>query len=203
MRTTLQFGLVALWALNMAGSAWAQARSASYGQLTLAVDGTTVTGVFSDARVGNGTDDAPQFTCVFPLRATFANGPMAVTVWDSDAHGQERISGTLTVTGDMARLRLQQNPPGCDMTGEDFVKIGFEEASDRDGTWTSVRLVSADRAPFHAAPLESSTRRGYVVQWDPVVIYRRIGTWLDAEYYGGRHPVRGWLRDGDLAPDHP
>jgi hypothetical protein len=36
-----------------------------------------------------------------------------------------------------------------------------------------------------------------------VVIYRRIGPWLESEDLNARRAVRGWLRESDLAPDQP
>jgi hypothetical protein len=36
-----------------------------------------------------------------------------------------------------------------------------------------------------------------------VVIYRRIGPWLEGENLNARRRVRGWLRESDLAPDQP
>jgi hypothetical protein len=36
-----------------------------------------------------------------------------------------------------------------------------------------------------------------------VVIYRRIGPWLEGEDLNARRAVRGWLRASDLAPDQP
>ena len=83
-------------ALNVSAAS-AQAKSGLYGNLTLGVDGATVTGAFSDARTGNGTDDAPQFSCLFVLRGVSgsgADGATKVMVWsppDSATTG-----GTLT-----------------------------------------------------------------------------------------------------------
>ena len=196
-----------------ANSAWGQAKSGIYGQLTLGVDetvngaahGATVTGVFADSRVGNGTDDAPQFTCIFALRGTLVKGEAAVTTWfpgDAPADKQT-ITGTLTLTGDTAKLRLKEQPGGCDMTGDEFTKEPYAEPSVKDGAWTAVRMVGASRADFVQAPVNGSSRKGYVVKGDGVVVYRHVGAWADAEYLNGRRPVRGWLRESDLFPDHP
>ena len=107
----------------MAGlnGALAQAKSGLYGNLTLGVDGTTVTGVFSDARAGNGTEDAPQFTCLFVLRGVLGSGPndaVKVTVWSPpDA---ATTGGTLAFEKETAKLRLEGDPPGCSATGDEF-----------------------------------------------------------------------------------
>ena len=100
MRTAT--GVAILFAiLNALGvsAASAQAKSGLYGNLTLGVDGVTVTGVFSDARPGNGTDDAPQFSCLFVLRGVSgsgADGATKVTVWSPP--DTATTGGTLTFT---------------------------------------------------------------------------------------------------------
>lgn len=184
--------------------ALAQAKSGLYGNLTLGVDGTTVTGVFSDARAGNGTEDAPQFSCLFVLRGTPGSGPndpVKVTVWSPpDA---ATTLGTLSFEKDTAKLRLEGDPPGCSATGDEFASEAYEEPSVMEGKWTSVRLVSIASADVREAPVDSSSARTRLTKGDVVVVYRRIGPWLEGENLNARRRVRGWLRDRDLAPDHP
>ena len=132
-------------------AASAQAKSGLYGNLTLGVDGATVTGAFSDARTGNGTDDAPQFSCLFVLRGVSGGG----------ADGATKV------------------------------------------TVCSVRLVSAATAEVRQAPVNGSSAKARLSKGDVVVIYRRIGPWLEGEDLNARRAVRGWLRASDLAPDQP
>jgi hypothetical protein len=182
----------------------AQAKSGLYGKLTLGVDGATVSGVFSDARVGNGTDDEPQFSCLFVLAGTIASdpkGPVKVTVWSPpDA---ATTDGSLTFEKDTAKLRLEGDPPGCAAMGDEFVSAAYEEPAVKDGKWTAVRLVSAAKADMRQAPVAGSSMRTQLTQGDVVVIYRRIGPWLEGEDLNARRVFRGWLRQSDLAPDHP
>ena len=196
--------LLTLAAAAGAGAACAQAKSGLYGNLTLGVDGTTVTGVFSDARAGNGTEDAPQFSCQFVLSGTSgseANGAFKVTVWSPP--DVATTSGTLSFDKDTAKLRLEGDPPGCSATGDEFVSAAYEEPSVMDGKWTSVRLVSVASAEVREAPVDGSSARTRLKKGDVVVIYRRIGTWLEGENLNARRAVRGWLREMDLAPNHP
>jgi hypothetical protein len=185
-------------------AASAQAKSGLYGNLTLGVDGTTVTGLFSDARVGNGTEDTPQFSCLFVLRGVLgsgSDGATKVTVWsppDSASTG-----GTLTFAKDTAKLRLEGDPPGCAATGDEFASAAYEEPSVMDGKWTSVRLVSAATAEVRQAPVNGSSAKTRLSKGDVVVIYRRIGSWLEGEDLNAQRAVRGWLRASDLAPDQP
>jgi hypothetical protein len=186
------------------GAAVAQAKSGLYGNLTLGLDGTTVTGVFSDARAGNGTEDEPQFSCLFVLRGMLGSGPdgaVKVTVWSPpDA---ATTSGTLALVKDTAKLRLEGDPPGCSATGDEFASEAYEEPSVMDGKWSSVRLVSAATAEVREAPVNGSSAKTRLSKGDVVVIYRRIGPWLEGEDLNARRAVRGWLRESDLAPDHP
>jgi hypothetical protein len=187
-----------------AAAACAQVKPGLYGNLTLGVDGTTVTGVFSDARVGNGADDAPQFSCLFVLRGTSGsdtNGPVKVTVWSPP--DTATTNGTLTVEKGTAKLRLEGDPPGCAATGDEFVSAAYEEPSVMDGKWTSVRMVTAASAEVREAPVDGSSARTTLNKGETVVIYRRIGPWLEGEDLNARRTVRGWLRERDLAPEQP
>jgi hypothetical protein len=184
--------------------AFAQVKSGLYGNLTLGVDGTTVTGVFSDARTGNGTEDAPQFSCLFVFRGILGSEPdgtMKVTVWSPP--DVATTNGTLTAEKDTVKLRLEGDPPGCSATGDEFVSAAYEEPSIKDGKWTSVRLVSVATAAVREAPVDGSSARTRLTKGEVVVVYRRIGPWLEGEDLNARRVVRGWLRESDLAPDHP
>lgn len=213
MRTASRVILFTIVTTAALSGAFAQAKSGLYGNLTLGVDGTTVSGVFSDARVGNGAEDAPQFSCLFVLRGTLGNdaagsepnGMVKVTAWSpSDAASNSaKTSGTLTFEKDMAKLRLEGDPPGCSATGDEFQSEPYEEPSVMDGKWTSVRLVSAASAEVRQAPVDGSSARARLTKGDVVVIYRRIGPWLEGEDLNARRAVRGWLRERDLTPEQP
>ena len=118
--------LVTVAATAGAGPACAQAKSGLYGNLALGVDGATVTGVFSDARAGKGTEEAPQFRCLFVLRGSLgseANGTSKVTAWSPpDA---ATTSGILTFEKDTVKLWLEGDPPGCSATGDEFVSVAY------------------------------------------------------------------------------
>jgi hypothetical protein len=205
MRAASQAGILFTIATAVGlSAACAQAKSGLYGNLTLGVDGTTVTGVFSDARPGNGTEDAPQFSCRFVLRGVLASAPdgaAKVTVWSPP--DSATTSGALTVAKDTAKLRLEGDPPGCAATGDEFASAAYEEPSVMDGKWTSVRLVNATAAVVRQAPLNGSSAKTRLSKGDVVVVYRRIGPWLEGEDLNARRAVRGWLRESDLAPDQP
>jgi hypothetical protein len=178
--------------------------------------------VFSDARPGNGTEDAPQFSCLFILRGVLAgeqDSVVKVTVWSplggtvaAQLGGLQsgtprttnvQTSGTLSFEKDTAKLRLAGDPPGCAATGDTFTSQAYEEPSVKDGKWTSVRLVSAATAEVRQAPVSGSSAKTRLSKGDVVVVYRRIGPWLEGEDLNAQHAVRGWLRESDLAPDQP
>lgn len=196
-REAIFLGMAAVAAIG----AFAQAKSGLYGNLTLGVDGTTVTGVFSDARVGNGTEDAPQFSCLFLLSGTLDGSAAKVTVWLPPE--KAATSGTLTFEKDSVKLRLEGDPPGCAATGDEFASEAYEETSVMNGKWTSVRLVTADSADVRQAPVNGSSRKTRLSKDEVVVIYRKIGPWLEGEDLNAQRAVRGWLRVSDLAPEQP
>ena len=55
--------------------------SGLYDGLLLDVQGSRVTGAFTTARRGNGTDDAPQFSCAFLLHRLLSGGKAAIETW--------------------------------------------------------------------------------------------------------------------------
>ena len=72
--TALLLALAACWPLP--GQAQSAA-SGQYGSLTLAVRNGEVSGTFTEARGGNGTQDAPQFSCLFQLQGSLRDGRAA------------------------------------------------------------------------------------------------------------------------------
>ena len=76
-------------------SAEPAARSGVYGTMSLAVAGTTVSGVFSEARGEGGSGGAPQFSCIFLLRGTLVGDHATVETWVPGR--PERVSGELVL----------------------------------------------------------------------------------------------------------
>ena len=179
--------------------------SGDYGQLKLAFSGGRVSGAFNDARVGNGTGQAPQFTCGFALTGAWKPGNTqapVLTWWPGDDPPDERIRGRLTVRGGTATLSLDENPGGCDMTGDDFKGMPFSDALGTKRSWLELREVHTPRAHFSDTP-GGAPRRGYVTRGDVVGITSRTGGFVHVEYVDGRQPVQGWLRETDLEAAAP
>ncbi|WP_338665763.1 hypothetical protein VQH23_11415 [Pararoseomonas sp. SCSIO 73927] len=189
--------------LLLAGPALAAAPPASgrYGGLNLAVTGEEVIGVFSEARMGGGTEAAPQFSCIFLLRGRLENGRGRVETWYP---GEETIPGDLSFEGGRALLTLRENHGGCLMATGDMVREPYRAGLDRPGEgWIGVALVTARRAVFRPAPGAPTPRTPYVVEGDAVAVLERRGEWVRARYVAGQRPVTGWLRASELAPDRP
>jgi len=202
MRVAIRAAIVSfLAAVAGMSTAFGQAKSGLYGNLTLGVDGGTVTGVFSDARIGNGTEDAPQFSCLFLLRGTLDGSTAKVTAWSPPE--KAATGGTLSFAKDTVQLRLDGDPTGCAAMGDEFASAAYEEPSVMDGKWTAVRLVSVGSADVREAPVDSSSRKTRLSKGEVVVIYRKIGPWVEGEDLNARRAVRGWLRESDLAPSQP
>lgn len=115
--------LVLLAATVAAVPARAQApASGQYGRMTLAVAGGTVSGVFSSWRMANGTEAAPQFTCIFLLPGPLQGTRTHVATWFPRDRPGDVIEGDLVFERGTVTLTLTDNPGGCMMTGEHFVQ---------------------------------------------------------------------------------
>ena len=178
--------------------------SGAYGEmLKLAFDGGRVTGAFSDARQGNGTQAAPQFSCAFMLTSAWAGDHADVlTWWPGETDPDTRIPGRLVVRDGAATLKLKDEPGGCGMTGDDLNQVGYAGRLRSARPWLQLREVRAGRAWFFPR-LGAPRGRSYVVQHDVVGVLARAGGWVQAEYAGGARGVRGWLAEGDLYPTGP
>ena len=193
-----------LWAAAaclLAGPAQAEATlSGVYDQMLLWVGGGRVAGAYTTSRRGNGSDDAPQFSCAFLLRGRLAAGQADVTTWTPGE--DDVIPGRLTVAPGGASLRLQQNQDGCgmaigDMAHADFTFTRLQE-SGRD--WVGVGMVKDKRAVLHAGPNDDARRVPYLVAYDAVAVLSRRPGWVQVRYYGEKQ-VTGWLRTSQLQPD--
>jgi hypothetical protein len=102
--------------------------SGQYGPLLLSVQGAAVTGAFSETRVGNGTDAAPQFSCIFQLSGTLKGGKAHVVTWYP---GQAPIAGELSLGSDGVSLTLKEDQPGCGMTEASMVDQPWQSGQDR------------------------------------------------------------------------
>lgn len=186
--------LLAALALALPAAASAQT-SGRYEQLTLAVTGNTVSGVFSEGRVGNGSEAAPQFTCIFLLRGTLSNGRGQVRTWYP---GEQPIKGSLAFSGQEASLMLQENHGGCLNTSGDMVDRPFKADLGKPAKgWTGVALVTARRAVLRPSP-GAAAKAPYVVDGDAVGVLERRAGWLRVAY-AGEKTVTGWLRAGEVA----
>ncbi len=179
--------------------------SGEYGQLKLAFDGGRVTGTFNETRQGNGTENAPQFSCSFALTGAWRGGDGSAAVltwWPGDDPADERIPGRLTVRGGNAELKLAEDPGGCSMTGELFKAEGYSERLTLARAWREVREVKRARAHLSDAP-GGPPRRGYVAAGDRVGVLARSGAFAHVQFVDGRGVTEGWLPLADLQPASP
>ncbi len=195
----MKAGAVALLLAALAAPALAQApASGQYEGLLLAVspDGT-VRGAFSEQRVGNGSDAAPQFSCRFLLRGRLSDGRGVVETWFP---GQKPIPGNLSFEGGGASLMLREDQDGCAMTAGGMTQQPWRAPRDAPGEgWTGAALVTAPRAAFRPSPGAAAPRTPYVVEGDALAVLERRGDWVRARYTGAARPVTGWFPVGELA----
>jgi hypothetical protein len=185
--------LIALLALAFPAAASAQT-SGSYGQLKLAIVGNQVSGVFSEGRIGNGDEAAPQFSCAFLLRGTMSGNRAIVRTWYP---GEAPIKGSLQINGTDVSLMMQENHGGCMMTSGDMVDQPFTTDLVTAGKgWTGVALVTSARAVLRKAP-GAVAKAPYIVDGDAVGILERRPGWLRVAYLGEK-TVTGWVRASEV-----
>ncbi len=188
-------------ALLAAAPAMAATLSGLYDGLLLDVQGDRVEGAYTSTRRGNGTDDAPQFSCAFLLRGHIRDGKAAIQTWTPG--DSEVVPGQLTLAQGSATLRLQQDQDGCGMAVGGMARSDFDLSFFQPGAdWIGVALVHARRAVLHAAPAADTRHVPYLVAFDAVAVLARQPGWVQVRYLGGNKPVTGWLQAADLVAEH-
>jgi hypothetical protein len=168
--------------------------SGKYGDVSIAVSGDTVTGVYEYYDKWN--ESAKQFTDVnvFYFFGRLSNGKIAIK---SGWPGEELISGLITYDGGI-RLALKDQPNGyaaVDFEGEGYK---FEKTANRK--WQRIGIIRADKAYLHQAPSLEKTRI-FVVANDVVKIIEKVQGWSRVEYSPLTNSSKiftGWIQDSDL-----
>ena len=174
--------------------------SGVYSSLTLAVNGKSVAGVFSEARGEAGPGGSPPFSCIFLMRGSLAGSRAEVETWFPGE--PERISGTLAFTPEGAALTLAEDHGGCKMTTGSMVGQPYDLARNQvqpKENWIGVGLVTTQRAVVRPEPGPAPKRGPYLVKYDPVALLERREGRVRARYLGGKKTVLGWLPVDDLA----
>jgi hypothetical protein len=175
--------------------------SGQYGPLLVAVTGDVVTGAFSETRVANGSDSAPQFSCAFQLMGTVKVGKAQIQTWYP---GQAPIAGQLTLSSDGVSLKLRDDQPGCAMTEASMVDQAWQSAQDKARPdWIGTRLIAATRAVIRKTPGAKAGRTPYVVRDDAVAVLAVQGDAVEVAYPGPDRTVTGWVSASDLTPAAP
>jgi hypothetical protein len=175
--------------------------SGQYGPLLIAITGDTVTGAFSETRVANGTDSAPQFNCAFQLTGTLKAGKAQVLTWYP---GQAPIAGRLSLSSDGVSLKLKDDQPGCAMADASMVDQAWQSAQDKASPdWIGIRLIAATRAVIRKTPDARAGRTPYVVRDDAVAVLAVQGDAVKIAYPGPDKTVTGWVSASDLTPAGP
>jgi len=173
------------------------ARSGQYEALLIAISGDKLSGVFSEQRVGNGTNDAPQFSCVFTISGTLRGDHADITTRMPDM--STTIAGTIDFTNEGLGLTLKESHGGCDNVSGDMTREPFTLSRVSEGKdWTGVALIRARKVVLNADPAPTTRRKPYLVGDDPVAILGRKGDWIKASYVAGEKPVTGWVKASDL-----
>jgi len=205
------FATLALSLLPMELRAEANALAASgvYGELLLGVDPQTqaMTGYYLNGTGMNSQNNGPQFSCIFYLTGKKAGESWAIQTWFPADAKKSIISGEIRFLPGAAgkppaiALKLKEAPPGCAMAAPDLAQAEGENLPlDTPGQWTEVRVVAAKQAHFYDSPSAPAPRKGYVVQGDALRVWAKQAAWVQVDYEGKN---KGWVKEGDLYPNHP
>jgi hypothetical protein len=180
--------------------------SGEYESLLLALDPAdgTLTGAEQADWVGNGTEKAPQFSCRFALRgAATAPGQYTISAWlpgDRIAEDRLALKGALAVKKGSVTVTLEQQPGGCQYL---MIDSSFDADLVAKRAWRAVQIVKAPRAYFYATPSDKARQKSFVVRGDALGIVATQTDWAEVEYVKDDRVTHGWIRAGDLFPDHP
>jgi hypothetical protein len=201
MKMKLPILLALAAALAPAQASAAPSLSGQYGPLLIAVQGDAVTGAFSETRIGNGTEAAPQFSCAFQLTGTLKGGAAQVVTWTP---GEAPIAGLLSLSSDGVSLKLKDDQPGCAMTDSSMVDQAWQSTQDKaDPTWIGTRLIAAKKAVIRPTAAAKPGRTPYVVQYDAVAVLAVQGGAVEIAYPGPDKTVTGWVNAADLTAAAP
>lgn len=199
IRSILRWSLAFLALHFLASTASAAPSSGRYGPLLLSVRGGEVHGVFSEGRVGNGDEAAPQFSCLFLLKGDLTNDRATVETWFPGE--AERISGILDL-GTVPSLKLTENHGGCAMTSGDMTAEPYPlAAGERHADWIGAGLVTAPKAVLRREPRDDPKRtRPYLVELDAFAVLEQRDGWVRVAFVGSDGPsATGWLRSDEVA----
>ncbi len=180
--------------------------SGVYDSLLLGLDPTdgTLSGVVQADWVGNGTEKAPQFSCRFALGGkASAPGQYAISAWlpgDRIAPDRSTLKGALAVKKGSVTVTLEQQPGGCQYLMADS---SFNADLVAKHAWRAVRIVKAQRAYFYATPSDTARQKSFVVRGDGLGVVAMQTDWAEVEYVKDERITHGWIKAGDLFPDHP
>ena len=156
-----------------------------------------VRGTFSEARVGNGSERAPQFSCYFTLKGKLDGEIARVTV---QTPGEPAASAFLQLTPERARLQVESNQPGCAATSGDMADEPYEVSRDSGGEdWMSVALIATSAAVIRSAPGPRTRAIHRLGRGDAVAIRSRKGDWVEVVWPFGEYGISGWIEERVLA----
>jgi hypothetical protein len=178
--------------------------SGEYGEFIIGVDPDGDLTGYYESSTGAG-----KFNCIFYLRGKLNGDSARITTWFPDE--KETINGTLKplIKEGQAgfNIKLAAEPGGCWNVNPNLDDDqGYIEFLGQAGTWSAVRVVSAERAYFYINPKARAPQKIYVVKGNAVQVYKQEKGWVEVVYYGKclnndcskRQITRGWLKEKDL-----
>jgi hypothetical protein len=190
--------LVLVACLTVSAVGAAPVISGDYDGLLIGVDRHgTLTGYF-ESSTGNG-----QFSCIFFMRGKVSDPTMYIDTWfPEDRDPKEVIPGkieSLIEKGKvLIRTTLKEEHGGC-WNVQRFASEPVSFSLTEQGSWESIRVVSAKKAIFFNDPSNVHPRRAYVVKGNALRVFETQAGWVRAEYVSGdRKRTQGWISERDL-----
>lgn len=168
--------------------------SGKYGNVSIAVTGDTVTGVYE--YYDKWDETAKQFLDinVFYFYGRLSNGQFPIKAgWPGD----DLLSGSITYENGI-KLRLEDQPNGY--AAVDFVGAGYKSANTSIKNWIGIGVVKSEKSYLFKQPAIEKTKI-YLVSEDVVKVVERMQGWSHIEYNPPAKPGKvftGWIKDSDL-----
>lgn len=168
--------------------------SGKYGNVSIAVSGDTVTGVYEYYDKWNAT--AKQFT---DINVFYFYGHLGKNQFQVKAGwpGDDLITGTITY-GTGIKIKLEDQPDGY--AAVDFVGTGYQAASTAVKNWIRIGIIKSEKAYLYKSP-EGEKTKVYMVKEDVVKIVERAQGWYRVEYNPPANSGKiftGWIKNDDL-----
>jgi hypothetical protein len=175
--------------------------SGYYEGLMVAIDKEgKVTGYFEQS-IGVGVTR----TCSFFLKGQVVSGAMVnIVAWSGPWRGPEdrAMPGVIKPNADSVYLKIKgadEELAGCITFMGSFISDGTDFSRNYESQWTSIKMVSKDRAYIYSEPSLKKKTKAYFIKDDVVGIIAANQEWVQVFYPRfEKSTIKGWLKRSDV-----